>query len=381
MTQPGGEDNRDDAEKQPPLHGSEDQSSGDLSADDQSTEEQSAEEHSAENPDAGAEGGADHDADSDAPLEEETELLGADSESRAEDPDASDVTAPEYSADSPDEDSSDEAASAGTAAAGVGSSEDSSGSDDDSEAPAEKPAAAATSRRSRREASGDVPSKRLNALPFVLAAVLVIVLTGGVLWWFLGREDEEEPVDHTRAENPTNGIILSEAPPEEWLTGDCLRDFDPEDDLAAVTIIDCDWDYDAQLIHWEDLEGEEHPGEEQAMSVCHAAQEEVLDQEAVDEYHALEGVVVHPDEGTWEDDRRVNCLLQRADGEQMNGNFVMDPEEESSAEVGDEDVTEEGAQDDAEQQTEQDEADEDSQDDDPENGGGEAGAEEAEDTA
>lgn len=374
MTQPGGEHHRDDAEKQPPLHGSEDQSSGDLSTDDQSTEEESAEEHSAENPDAGSEGGADHDADSDAPLEEETELLGADSESRAEDPDASDEAAPEDSADSSEEGSSDEAASAGTAAAGVGSS------DDDSDAPVEKVAAAATSRRSRREASGDVPSERLNALPFVLAAALVIVLTGGVLWWLLGREDEE-PVDHTRAENPTNGIILSEAPPEEWLTGDCLRDFDPEDDLAPVTIIDCDWAYDAQLIHWEDLEGEEHSGEEQAMSVCHAAQEEVLDQEAVDEYHALEGVVAHPDESTWEDDRRVNCLLQRADGEQMNGNFVVDPEEDSSAEVGDEDVAEEGAQDDAEQQTEQGEADEDAQDEDPENGGGEAGAEEAEDTA
>ena len=374
MTQPGGEHHRDDAEKQPPLHGSEDQSSWDLSTDDQSAEEESAEEHSAENPDAGSEGGADHDADSDAPLEEETELLGADSESRAEDPDASDEAAPEDSADSSEEGSSDEAASAGTAAAGVGSS------DDDSDAPVEKVAAAATSRRSRREASGDVPSERLNALPFVLAAALVIVLTGGVLWWLLGREDEE-PVDHTRAENPTNGIILSEAPPEEWLTGDCLRDFDPEDDLAPVTIIDCDWDYDAQLIHWEDLEGEEHSGEEQAMSVCHAAQEEVLDQEAVDEYHALEGVVAHPDESTWEDDRRVNCLLQRADGEQMNGNFVVDPEEDSSAEVGDEDVAEEGAQDDAEQQTEQGEADEDAQDEDPENGGGEAGAEEAEDTA
>lgn len=330
MTQPGGEHHRDDAEKQPPLHGSEDQSSGDLSTDDQSAEEESAEEHSAENPDAGSKGGADHDADSDAPLEEETELLGADSESRAEDPDASDEAAPEDSADSSEEGSSDEAASAGTAAAGVGSS------DDDSDAPVEKVAAAATSRRSRREASGDVPSERLNALPFVLAAALVIVLTGGVLWWLLGREDEE-PVDHTRAENPTNGIILSEAPPEEWLTGDCLRDFDPEDDLAPVTIIDCDWDYDAQLIHWEDLEGEEHSGEEQAMSVCHAAQEEVLDQEAVDEYHALEGVVAHPDESTWEDDRRVNCLLQRADGEQMNGNFVVDPEEDSSAETDDED--------------------------------------------
>lgn len=360
MTQPGGEHSSDDPEKQPPLHGPE------------------------RDTDGGAEGGTDHDADSDAPLEEETELLGADFESRAEDPDASDEPASEDSADSPEEGSSDEAAVAGVTAAGVGSSDDNSGSDGGSDAPAEKAAAAATSRRSRREASGDVPSKRLNALPFVLAAALVIVLTGGVLWWLLGREDEE-PVDYTRAENPTNGIILSEAPPEEWLTGDCLRDFDPEDDLAPVTIIDCGWGYDAQLIHWEDLEGEEHPGEEaaqeQAMSVCHAAQEEVLDQEAVDEYHALEGVVAHPDESTWEDDRRVNCLLQRADGEQMNGNFVVEPEEDSSAEVGDEDVAEEGAQDDAEQQTEQGEADEDAQDEDPENGGGEAGAEEAEDTA
>lgn len=208
----------------------------------------------------------------------------------------------------------------------------------DGDTPDQEPA----SRKSRREAAGDIPSQRLNALPFILAAVLVIILTGGILWWFLARDEAEEaPADLTRAENPSNGIILADAPPEEWLAGDCLRGFDPEDDLAPATIIECDWDYDAQVVHWEELEDGPWPGqqeaEEQAMAACDSAQQEVLDQEAVDAYHPLEGVVIHPDESTWEEDRRVNCLLQRADGAPMNGNFVTDPEQDSSAEDFEED--------------------------------------------
>lgn len=208
-----------------------------------------------------------------------------------------------------------------------------------------------TSRKSRREAAGDVPSRRLNALPFLIAAVLVIIITGGILWWFLGRDDaEDDPIEYVRAENPSNGIILADAPPEEWLAGDCLRDFDPDDDLSPATVIECDWDYDAQVVHWEDLEDGPYPGEEdveeQAMAACDTAQQEVLDQEAVDAYDPLEGVVVHPDRSTWDDDRRVNCLLQRTDGEQMSGSFLVNPEEDSSAEDfdGDTDGSDEGGE-------------------------------------
>ena len=300
MTQSGGEDRRDDAETQHPLHG---------------TAEPTTEGASTESPD-------DVGTEATRPPDEESELLGEGSESRAEDPDASEAPTPEEGeADAAT--GAAEARTTGTGRSGVGRSGAERG----------------TTRRSRREAAGDVPAERLSAVPFILAAVLVIVLTGGALWWFLGRAEEEEPVEHTRAEDPTNGIILAEAPPEEWVAGDCLRDFDPEDDLSPATVISCDWDYDAQLIHWEDLDGDEHPGEdaaqEQAMEACDTAQREVLDQEAVAEYHALEGVVVHPDESTWEDDRRVNCLLQRVDGEPMNDNFVQDPEEDSSAETDD----------------------------------------------
>ena len=302
MTQPGGPDRRDDAEKQTPLDGT---------AHDR-TDQNRTEETGTQSPD---------DVDSRTEPPEETESLGEGSESRAEDPEAADASAAEEDSDEPE---TPDAETSDTAASDTGTGTSTS-----------------SSRRSRREAAGDVPAERLSAVPFILAAVLVIVLTGGALWWFLGREDEEEPVEHTRAEEPTNGIILADAPPEEWVAGDCLRDFDPEDDLSPATIISCDWDYDAQLIHWEDLDGGEHPGvqavEEQALEVCDTAQQEVLDQEAVADYHPLEGVVVHPDETTWEDDRRVNCLLQRADGEQMNGNFVQDPEEDSSAETDDED--------------------------------------------
>lgn len=325
MTQPGGQDRPDDAEKQTPLDGA---------AHDR-TDQNRTEETAAQSPD---------DADSRTEPPEETESLGEGSDSRPEDPDAptseEEPDAEKAAPDGPGAETSDTAAS-----------------------DAETGTSTSSSRRSRREAAGDVPAERLSAVPFILAAVLVIVLTGGALWWFLGREDEEEPVEHTRAEEPTNGIILADAPPEEWVAGDCLRDFDPEDDLSPATIISCDWDYDAQLIHWEDLDGGEHPGvqavEEQALEVCDTAQQEVLDQEAVADYHPLEGVVVHPDETTWEDDRRVNCLLQRADGEQMNGNFVQDPEEDSSAETDDEDGgSDAGA----------------------ENGGGEVDVEEAEET-
>lgn len=194
------------------------------------------------------------------------------------------------------------------------------------------------SRRARREAQGDVASKRVNALPFLLAGALVVLFAGGLIWWFVIREaPPEQTVAEERDDNPgIDGVIQRGAEPDQWLAGDCLSGFESEHEPA--TIVECDRSYDRQVLAWGDLEEGSYPGDdqvsEQAIRVCEEDGE--LDQDQLDAVdYEIEVELSHPSEDTWtsqDSDRRVNCLLRRVDGQQLSGNFVLEPEEDSSAE-------------------------------------------------
>lgn len=212
---------------------------------------------------------------------------------------------------------------------------------------------------------------RPSALPFVLIGGLVVLVTLALLWWFLIREEPVELPETVaeREEDPgIDGVVLRDAAPDQWLAGDCLTGFQPQDESAPATIIECDHSYDVQVVHWEDLELDEFPGDEEISERARRACEDngQLDQEAVDSVDfELEVRISHPTESTWrrDGDRRVNCLLQPAGGATMTGNFVVDPEEHSSAE--DDEDAEPGEGDDATGSPEDDadaeaEADEDS---------------------
>ncbi|MDS2172852.1 hypothetical protein Q7C18_09105 [Nesterenkonia sp. CL21] len=209
---------------------------------------------------------------------------------------------------------------------------------------------------------------RPNMLPFVFIGGLVVLVTLALLWWFLIREEPTELPETVaeREDDPgIDGVILRDAAPDQWLAGDCLTGFQPHDESAPATIIECDHSYDVQVIHWEDLEVGEYPGDEEISERAHRACEEngQLDQDAVDSVDfALEVRISHPTESTWrrESDRRVNCLLQPAGGTTMTGNFVVDPEEHSSA--ADDEDAEPGSGDDAGDDAEGEEDTEDTED-------------------
>lgn len=201
-------------------------------------------------------------------------------------------------------------------------------------------------------------SKRVNVLPFLLAGALVVLLAGALIWWFVLREaPPEEAASEERNENPgIDGVIQRDAEPDEWLAGDCLSGFESE--YEPATIVECDHSYDRQVLHWEELEDGSYPGDdqiaEQAVRVCEEHGQ--LDQEEVDSVdYELEVELSHPSQDTWtsgEADRRVNCLLRRVDGNELSGNFVLEPEEDSSAQDFDEDDGEEVDSEDEEEDTE-----------------------------
>ncbi|WP_010524715.1 hypothetical protein [Nesterenkonia sp. F] len=191
------------------------------------------------------------------------------------------------------------------------------------------------------EPTGNAP-RRPPALPFLAAATAVVIAVAALLWWLLGREPEPEPAaSGERVQQPgIDGIVLRDAAPDRWLAGDCLTDFDPSDEHGPATVITCDHEHDVQVVHWEEMDDSAWPGDEtvasRAREIC--GREGLLDQTAVDQSEAeLQLRVSHPTDTTWrrEQDRRVNCLLQRADGGPLIGGYVADPEESSSAALTD----------------------------------------------
>ncbi|TLP73081.1 hypothetical protein [Nesterenkonia sphaerica] len=230
------------------------------------------------------------------------------------------------------------------------------------------------SRRARRTAAGDT-GRRLNAVPFVIAGAVVVILTAALLWWFLGRSEPEQTGDWTWTEEPADGVHARDVPPEDWETGWCLAGFSDEDSPANV--IDCERNYDVQVLHRQELDDEvtdgEYPGDDivaqQANQWCHDEIE--LNPEAVQAVDTeLQIKLWHPSESTWnsEDDRLVSCFLARADGERLTGDFLAD--EPDSDDEGDDaeddaevDVVEEGREDDPEDEDSDAESEEDPEED------------------
>ncbi len=198
------------------------------------------------------------------------------------------------------------------------------------------PMPATMTRRERREAAGDIPAQRLTPLPFLIAGIALIVVTGLTLWWFMWRPGSGADLSQQWVDDPgPGGIHARDVPPEDWETGYCLTNF--EDEQSPADVIDCEGEYDTQLLLRTQLEGDSYPGAEdvasQAERVCEEDVE--LSQEAVDE--SGEDLALHqwyPTESTWDQgDRRVDCMLARDDEEPISGDFLgtdEDSEDEAS---------------------------------------------------
>ncbi|WP_300342517.1 hypothetical protein [Nesterenkonia sp.] len=193
------------------------------------------------------------------------------------------------------------------------------------------------SRRARRAARGD-DSRRLNAWPYLIASVLVVLITLGALWWFLWRPVEEE-VAWEWVDDPVDGVHARDVPPEDWEAGWCLTRF--EDDQTPADVVDCEQSYQAQVMLRRNISDGPYPGDQVVIDTAHrwCHEELPLDTEAVAQAdYGLEVRLWHPTESTWRDDydRMVSCFLTRADGEEMSGSFLAaEDDAESSAEEED----------------------------------------------
>ncbi|WP_022872912.1 septum formation family protein [Nesterenkonia alba] len=222
-------------------------------------------------------------------------------------------------------------------------------------------------RRARREAEGDT-GRRFNAIPFLIAGVLVVLLTGGLLWWFVLRETPtEETTDWTWTDTPADGVHARDVPSEDWEVGWCLSGYVDEDTPADV--VDCERSYDAQVLLRQefDEDEEDYPGDELVLDVAHQWCEDdiELSSEALAEVdYELHVEVWHPTQTTWrsEGDRMVSCFLTRPDGQTMSGDFLASDEDEDAETVETEDIDVENAED-AEDSDEPEDEDDDADDD------------------
>ena len=231
------------------------------------------------------------------------------------------------------------------------------------------------SRRARRAAAGDT-GFRLNAIPFLIAGILVVLVTIALLWWFVFREGAEEATEWTWVEDPADGVHARDVPPEDWEVGWCLSGF--TDDGSPADAVRCERNYDVQIVLQRELDDEgadgDYPGDDIVISTAHEWCHEEVElsasalEEASDELQIL---LWHPTETTWDrqDDRLVSCFLGRSDGGSLQGDFLAtDTEADTSAEDSDVDVIDEDETSEDEDDDVEDAEDEQNDDADEENG-------------
>lgn len=202
--------------------------------------------------------------------------------------------------------------------------------------------------RKTRRAAAQARGRELNAIPFLIAAGLVLLVIFGLLWWFLWRDaDAGEEASWEWVEEPADGVHAREVPPEDWEDGWCLSNYVDEESPADV--VDCAQTYDRQILHRRNISDGPYPGDAEVADTAHqwCQQDLELNAEALEDVdYELEIQLWHPTESTWRGDydRMVSCFMVRADGAGLTGNFLAEadadeetitPEETAEVEVSD----------------------------------------------
>lgn len=191
------------------------------------------------------------------------------------------------------------------------------------------------SRRDRRVASGD-HGRRLNALPFLLAAPLLVLLIIGLLWLFVWSDDDAaEEASWEWVEEPVDGVHAREVPPQDWEAGWCLSGYVDEETPADV--VDCEDTYDRQVLLRRNISDGPYPGDSSVADTAHQWCHDDLDlntETLAQVDHELEIQLWHPTESTWKSDydRMVSCFLVRAGGAGLSGDFLPAEDGEQSDE-------------------------------------------------
>ncbi|GAB3849245.1 hypothetical protein [Nesterenkonia populi] len=203
-------------------------------------------------------------------------------------------------------------------------------------------------RRQRRAASEQ--GVQLNAIPFLIAGALVVLVTLGLLWWFVIREpgEDEDAGAWEWIEEPADGVHARDVPPEDWETGWCLVGYATEDEPADV--VDCEQSYDVQVVLRQNISDGSYPGDTEVADTAHewCHDDLSLNEDAVAEAdYDLAVQLNHPTESTWnrEDDRLVSCFLTRSDDGSLTGDYMLDEDADDEDEDAVEDPAEDGTAD------------------------------------
>ena len=195
------------------------------------------------------------------------------------------------------------------------------------------------SRRARRAAAGD-DGRRLNAVPFLIAGVLVVLMILSLLWLFLWRDSGgEDEAGWEWVENPVDGVHARDVPADDWEAGWCLTNFVDEESPADV--VDCDQTYDRQVMLRRNISDGSYPGDTTVAQTAHQWCRDELELnrgelERAD--FALEVELWHPTENTWgSGDRMVSCFLTRPDGAGLSGHFLAETDDDDEDDDDDRD--------------------------------------------
>src|SRR5699024_8550996 len=188
----------------------------------------------------------------------------------------------------------------------------------------------------RRVAAGD-SSRRLNAVPFLIAALLLALITLGLLWLLVWSDDDaDQEAAWEWVEDPADGVHARDVPPDDWETGWCLSGY--VDEQTPADVVDCEQTYDRQIMLRRNISDGPYPGDAEvadtAQQWCHD-ELDVNTETLAQVDHELQIQMWHPTESTWEDDydRMVSCFLVHAEGAGLSGNFLPTDEEDDDAET------------------------------------------------
>lgn len=192
-----------------------------------------------------------------------------------------------------------------------------------------------SSRRDRRVAAGD-SSRRLNAVPSLIAAVLLAIITLGLLWLLVWSDDDAEVASWEWVEDPADGVHAREVPPDDWETGWCLSGYVDEETPADV--VDCEQTYDRQIMLRRNISDGPYPGDAEVASTAQQWCDDDLEvntETLAQVDHELEIQMWHPTETTWKSDydRMVSCFLLHAEDSGLSGDFLPPDEDAEDTET------------------------------------------------
>src|SRR5690625_1504821 len=171
-------------------------------------------------------------------------------------------------------------------------------------------------------------SRRNSWIIFFSVLIVVLAIVVFFVYSFSSSENNGDvPPAEPTTRNPSpgiDGIIATNAPPENFLPGDCLTNY--TDASQPADIVECTTPHNAQLIgrrlYSEDMT---YPGEEELRESSEAFCADIPLLENTQATYSIN--TSRPSEYTWETDadRRIDCIVSTSDDTNFSESLVEEP--------------------------------------------------------